>query len=215
MSGADEQAQIAYRRAARAKKARKKLAKARDALGHDLSGFSVVDFLADNFPWTLAECRAIAEILASTEQSMGITDGNAQEPTLAPSEKAAPIAGGVAAPGVSRIDAMHPEWRNQIVGHTLRAGELTFSDVAALLEAMAGGGYPYKIDDNRVAIRIAIVARAAELLRVGTELQAMVNRYASECGECDGFGNVFEPNGDSTACPDCADIRAVRAKVKP
>jgi hypothetical protein len=40
--------------------ARLVLARARRALGHDLCGHSITDLLADNFPWKLDECRAIA-----------------------------------------------------------------------------------------------------------------------------------------------------------
>lgn len=42
-----------------------KLRAARLELGHDLGGFSVTDFLADNFTsWTLAECCEVADDLA-------------------------------------------------------------------------------------------------------------------------------------------------------
>jgi hypothetical protein len=129
----------------------------------------------------------------------------------------------------AQIEAMYPKWRDQIIGHSLRAGELTFTDCAALLEDMASGGYPHHtVGEDRVAVRIAIVARAAELLRAGSDLLAMTQRYASECGECNGTGVVQEfcdasASGSSHAypgrdepCPDCADIRALIAKpVKP
>jgi hypothetical protein len=41
------------------------LARARAELGDDLGGYSVTDFLADNFTsWTLAECREVAGLVA-------------------------------------------------------------------------------------------------------------------------------------------------------
>ncbi len=46
-------------------RAEPKLAKARGEIGQDLGGYSVTDFLADNFTsWTLAECREVAKRLA-------------------------------------------------------------------------------------------------------------------------------------------------------
>lgn len=47
-----------------------------------------------------------------------------------------------------------------------------------------------------------------------TAMESKLRELAGECAECDGFGNVFEPNGDSTACPDCADIRALQPKER-
>lgn len=44
--------------------AREKLAAARADLGHDLAGYSITDLLADNFPWSLEQCRQIARELA-------------------------------------------------------------------------------------------------------------------------------------------------------
>lgn len=44
--------------------ARGVLSRARAAMGHDLFGFSVVDLLADNFPWSLEQCRQIARDLS-------------------------------------------------------------------------------------------------------------------------------------------------------
>lgn len=41
--------------------ARLVLERARHQLGHDLGGFSVIDLLADNFPWSLEQCRQIAQ----------------------------------------------------------------------------------------------------------------------------------------------------------
>ncbi len=47
-----------------------RLAKARAELGDDLGGYSVTDFLADNFTsWTLAECREIAAQIAPAVHS--------------------------------------------------------------------------------------------------------------------------------------------------
>lgn len=44
--------------------AREVLSSARADLGHDLAGFSITDLLADNFPWSLEQCRQIARELA-------------------------------------------------------------------------------------------------------------------------------------------------------
>jgi hypothetical protein len=77
----------------------------------------------------------------------------------------------------AEVEAKYPKWREQIIGHSLRAGDLTFTDCAALLEDMASGGYPHhQVGDDRVAVRIAIVARAAELLRAGRSLQDTILR---------------------------------------
>lgn len=123
----------------------------------------------------------------------------------------------------AEVEAMYPKWREQTIGHSLRAGELTFGDCAALLEDMASGGYPHhQVGADRVAVRIAIVARAAELLRTGIDLLEMTKRYASECGECSGTGlvTIYNHDGhgsdaDDQPCPECADIRAVIAKATP
>jgi hypothetical protein len=113
-----------------------------------------------------------------------------------------------------KVDTMYPNWRDQTIGHSLRAGELLLTDCAALLEDTASGGYPHKVGEDRVAVRIAIVARAAELLRVGDELLALARRYASECAECGGRGirgPGYVEGGVVTipSCQECAEIRAV------
>ncbi len=45
--------------------ARAVLARARKELGHEIAGHSIVDLLADNFPWSLEQCRQIAQELRS------------------------------------------------------------------------------------------------------------------------------------------------------
>lgn len=52
------------------------------------------------------------------------------------------------------------------------------------------------------------------------DLLALAKQYASECGECSGAGlvTIFNHDGhgsdaDDQPCPECADIRAVIAKV--
>jgi hypothetical protein len=60
----------------------------------------------------------------------------------------------------------------------------------------------------------------ARLIAAAPELLALVERYASECGECGGTGRalVYGPvsaPGESRDCEDCADIRAALAKVAP
>ncbi len=45
--------------------ARAVLADARRELGLNLCGCSIVDLLADNFPWSLEQCRQIAQELRS------------------------------------------------------------------------------------------------------------------------------------------------------
>jgi hypothetical protein len=47
----------------------------------------------------------------------------------------------------------------------------------------------------------AIAARDEEIVK----LRAMVERYASECGECAGVGITI----DDEPCAECADIRAL------
>lgn len=49
-------------------RARAVLEKARAEMGDDLAGFSIVDLLADNFPWSLAQCREIARELTQLER---------------------------------------------------------------------------------------------------------------------------------------------------
>lgn len=39
--------------------------KAKRDLGSDLAGYSLVDLLADNFPWSLEQCRQIAQAVRS------------------------------------------------------------------------------------------------------------------------------------------------------
>ena len=58
----------------------------------------------------------------------------------------------------------------------------------------------------------------ARLIAAAPDLLALAKQYASECGECNGTGEVDgDPERDSYArvnCPDCADIRAVIAKAE-
>lgn len=48
---------------AKVEAARECLEEARAKLGRELAGHSVVDLLADNFPWSLEQCRQVARDL--------------------------------------------------------------------------------------------------------------------------------------------------------
>lgn len=55
----------------------------------------------------------------------------------------------------------------------------------------------------------------ARLIETGPEMLALVRRYASECIECNGTGfRKTHPAGATGDCFECADIRALIAKVK-
>ena len=57
----------------------------------------------------------------------------------------------------------------------------------------------------------------AALIGAAPELLAMVKRYASECGYCDGNGFAEEIEGNQIVhvpCRECADTRAVIAKAE-
>lgn len=57
--------------------------------------------------------------------------------------------------------------------------------------------------------------RLALLFAAAPDLLALVERYASECAECDGTGVDPRPTGSGStyACEQCADIRAAIAKA--
>lgn len=64
----------------------------------------------------------------------------------------------------------------------------------------------------------------ARLIASAPALLALVERFASECGECGGKGYIeipdtcdttyYEDNMQTFPCPDCADLRQVLAAVR-
>ena len=54
----------------------------------------------------------------------------------------------------------------------------------------------------------------ARLIASAPELLAMVERYASECAECDGKGTWVGPDLHTEPCDTCADLRALIARAK-
>lgn len=63
----------------------------------------------------------------------------------------------------------------------------------------------------------------ASLIAAAPDLLALAQQFAKECAECDGTGLVsrkfyvegIENDADDQPCDECADIRAVLAKVTP
>lgn len=62
--------------------------------------------------------------------------------------------------------------------------------------------------------RIRTASINAHKVRHFDELLDLAKQYASECGECDGTGKLSGEVGFEEACPECADIRALIAKVE-
>lgn len=89
---------------------------------------------------------------------------------------------------------------------------LGFGGIAALTEDAIHASIQFKAPS--VVLRAAIAERGALLLRRGDELLALARQYAGECGECDGTGKLSGEVGFEEACPDCAEIRALIAKVE-
>ena len=54
----------------------------------------------------------------------------------------------------------------------------------------------------------------ARLIACAPDLLAMVERYASECAECDGKGTWVGPDLHTEPCDTCADLRALIARAK-
>ena len=54
----------------------------------------------------------------------------------------------------------------------------------------------------------------ARLIACAPDLLAMVERYASECAECDGKGTWVGPDLHTEPCDTCADLRALIARAR-
>ena len=54
----------------------------------------------------------------------------------------------------------------------------------------------------------------ARLIASAPDLLAMVERYASECAECDGKGTWVGPDLHTEPCDTCADLRALIARAR-
>ena len=84
------------------------------------------------------------------------------------------------------------------------------------------------VEVQQIAMDRSEVWRGFKLVSIETwrDLRALAVRYASECAECGGSGEIrvtiaerhghalLNPIDSVTPCPACADIRAVLAKVE-
>ena len=79
-----------------------------------------------------------------------------------------------------------------------------------------GGSYVFDANDNFVAMvgctyrTFASCDAIGRLIAAAPDLLALAKKYASECSECGGTAYI----SSWEKCMDCADIRAVIAKVE-
>lgn len=152
----------------------------------------------------------------STDQSKA-TGAEVARGTADTAPKAAPTAGGVPAPGVSHTTG--PLSVQKKIG--------TYGTVVQFLvvdkRGRQVGSFDFHSGGSESWPSPAEAKANAHLYAAAPALLDLVERYASECAACGGAGHFQDVTitaahgikNPGEQCPECADIRAAIAQVKP